>query len=334
MPRRKNKTKSTPSTFLGPLPRNARRRKPRQKKNTKPKGRSMASTSIAKSAFHRAVCANTDPFCMHAANAKLYDGNTQRSLTFASKDIYSISTLATGDAMVIVTSNPQKAVANMATETAGTVLTWSGGYTVNSFYSQYNSTGGSWRVVSYGVRVFTTQAWTAATGTIILTETGSTDVSLTVGQLVSSSNLGNTSKAFALRDANLTFIGRPSGVAAQLYNPNFTTNDFNDWTTLLIGITGASASTAVVSFELTVNYEWLPRNNSGLATVATKAAPHLQTVMETRDNAFSMMDTINSVKDFAETSFAVLKTIEKAGEAVVAIGESPYARAAAGLVLM
>lgn len=269
---------------------------------------------------------------MHAANAKLFDGNTARSLTYQSKDIYPVTTLGTGDALLIVTPIPNRSFASMATEASGAVTTWSG-YTTNSFYNAYNATGGAWRVVSYGFRLYTTQAWTSATGTYIVTETGATDITSSTGQVVASMSLGNTSKSFAVRDANITGIGRPSGVAATLYQASFTTNDYNDWTSFMIAVTSATASVTIANVEVTVNYEWMPRNNSGLATVATKAAPHVTQVMETRDNAFSMMDTIQSVKSFAETSFGVLQTIEKAGETVVAIGSNPYVRAGAGLML-
>lgn len=281
-----------------------------------------------------AVCSNTDPFCEHALNAKVYDTNSNRSLTFQSRDLITVTTSASGEAFIILTQNPFKAYAPAATFAAGAVATWPGAYTVNSFYNQYNSTGGSWRVVSWGYKYYTTQAWTSAIGSVIITEIGGLDPSLITGQVVASLVNGSKAKVSALRDAVMTFIGRPSGEASNMYVTGFGTSDFNDWTLSYLAITGATASTVVGSIELVVNYEWLPRSASGLGPIATAAAPNIPVVNQLRANAYSVMDTIQTVKDVGETSYSVLKTIKDVAETAVAIGSNPYARAAAGMLMM
>lgn len=271
--------------------------------------------------------------------AKVFDDNSARSLTFQSKNIVNIIADGAGSAFYSFGPNPSTSWYS-STITAGAVSGWSAANT-NGFYGLVGTNCGSWRVVSYGFKYCTTQAWTAAVGTIIITEVAGYNPALNTGQVVASPSLGTKSAVAPLRDAVMTFIGRSSGKSANDYTLLISANDQNDWTTAYVAVTGATAAATVGYVELVVNYEWLPLYNTAFGLMATQANPNVPIIQDTRSNTFGVMETIRSVKDVAETSAGVLNSIQATlsvaqgiGETAATIAANPYARAAGSLMMM
>lgn len=234
------------------------------------------------------VCSNLDPFCSSAHGAKLFDSNASPSLTFHSRQLFTVTTDASGNAMIWVTANPQKCIME-ATFSSGVVASWL--EESNSFYTLVGTSMNSFRVVSYGVRFNTTQSYMTATGTLVASETSQNYDSTIVGQNPLSTNLGLTVKTMPLRDASLQWFGRPRGVESTEYQQTWGAD--LAYTQLLLGFSG-TASANIGYLEVIINYEWMPGTNTPFAAWATPAAPHIPEVINARSNVASSVDAIQA----------------------------------------
>lgn len=294
---------------------------PTKKKRTTRKRRSkLMKTPMVHHQLAEHVCSVYDAFCPAARGAKLFDNNSAPSCTYQTHFTYNIASDANGCAMYWITPDPQKCI-NIATVVANAVTAWS---SVDSgpFYGFIN--GGvvnGWRVVSFGVRYMTTQAWTSATGTLVATDTSQLWSASLVGQGVGQANMDRC-KVMPLRDANFTYNAGTRGTE----NNNYSTTYTSDWAVnnLIIGIIGATASTTVGTVEIVINYEFLPVANSGYATFASPAAPAIPAIMDARSRLPAITDTIRGVKDTAHSAHGILEDASAALSEVAGVAGAAY----------
>lgn len=264
--------------------------KPKQQpKKQKSNARRMVSGSGMSSNLSKVVCSISNPFCPEANGAKLPDPNTTRSLTYQNRQVIPIATEIDGEFGYFFNPNAFSTYtpAVLAGST-GTISAWGSGSS-STFWSTIGTSIGSYRVVSWGLKYKTSQAWTSATGLMIVSEING-DPRLTTGQSINSLQLGTVGEYYPIRDADLYFIGRPTGMASQEYVAGSTSNVL-PWTGCMITGTG-TASTTVGYVELVINYEWLPINNTGYVTASTAAASNNSVAMDTRAKLFEGVSTI------------------------------------------
>lgn len=269
-------------------PRNKRANRSRRGNRSR---RARAVQTIPHNLVER-VCSNYDPFCQMAMGAKMFDENTVPSLTYQNRMVVGVNTDANGVALVWVNPSVTQYV-NTATIVAGAVNAWT---TSDTNFAATVGTSGihKWRVVSSGVRFFTTQAWTTASGYINVTEATDTFNSAVVGQTASSVRLGPRMKSLPLRDAKFTMVHRSKGMQARTYR---------DYTDLDSGYSGTilyfngTASTLVGYFEVITNFEWLPDAGTQYQYYTTPAAPSVPLIMDSVAKMASQTDNIKTITD-------------------------------------
>lgn len=275
--------------MIGPLPKgvNVRPRQKRSRKRNRRRGKKMGGNGDSMVAAH-AICSNYNPFCEVASNAKLFDENSAPSSTYSSKQMISIATDAAGQAYYAFTPRPQNGNAK-ATIVANLVTAWTLG-TNTPFYTLLGSTVvKNFRVVSWGIKFYTTQAWTDAIGNVIISET--TDYAQQyLGQDVTSLNNGQRVKAMALRDAEAYCVGRPLGKLAEDYQTSLT--GWGGHSNFTIAIDGGKASSTIGTAEIIINYEWQAISNTGYVLLASKAAPDMPVVLKGRSDVAANTDPI------------------------------------------
>jgi len=228
------------------------------------------------------VCATSNPFCAAAKGAKLTDSDTSPSITYRVSQLVPITTDANGYQAMMIGASPASAYFLATTITAGTVAVWGSGNN-NSFYSQLSNNIVKWRVVSAGVRIRTTQAWTAATGYYTLSEVS--NLSTTQLPDCGATTYGLRAEMIPLRDANVAAIMRPQGKVAEDYQSISTTAYTH--TAFLLTTSGATASTTVGQIELIVNYEYVPTEVSGFQQFTSPAGRNIPSVSTARANVMS-----------------------------------------------
>jgi hypothetical protein len=249
-----------------------------QKAKPKAKVKATGQTHGTFNKLANMVCSNSNPFCPEANGAKLYDENSSRSLTYQDRFVINITTDANGQAFYAIGVGARTCY-NVATITAGSVSAW-GGWAAGSFYSSLSAAAGSYRAVSAGFHFRTTQAWSTATGSLIITEHVDDPTSVT-GFTVGNMRLGPTAELFPVRDADVYFVSKPQGMSATTYT-DIASTTILPFTLGTIAVTGATASTQIGAIEVIVNYEWMPIINTAYTLLSTPAAPVNPTVMQAR----------------------------------------------------
>jgi hypothetical protein len=204
---------------------------------------------------------------------------------------------------------------NTATIVAGAVTAWT---TADTNFAATVGTAGisRWRVVSSGLRYFTTQAWTSATGYINVTEATEAFDSATVGQTASSVRLGPRMKSIPLRDAKFTVINRTKGMQARTYR-SYTELD-PGYSGTIIYFNG-TASTLVGYCEVITNYEWLPDAGTQYQYYTTPAAPNVPLIMDSVNKMSSVTDNIKVITDGVNTAASFVQDAKQAVHTVSGI---------------
>lgn len=315
--------------------RNAKKKQNGMKMATAPSGRLRNSTFTISKISER-VCAVYDAFCPAAKGAKIPDQNSASSFPYQTKAIYNVGVDAAGTAMVWVNWDPRDFV-NVGTIAAGLVTAWTTGDS-GPFYTQIQVANISqWRVVSAGLKFKTTQAWSVATGSFIVTDVGAPFVSGIVGQSVTSMTMGR-SEFFPIRDADITFLGGVRGTENTEYK-----NAYGGDTAIngcILSFSGAVASATIGSIEVVVNWECIASTQSGFAAFASPAASHDPTVMDARARVPAATKTITGVgqtaHDMSETlkgAGAAVNEIAALASTVYKIANSPAGKMVSGLML-
>jgi len=289
-------------------------KKPRQPRGTNRQTITPRMNHAANMSAVHTVCGMLDPFCAHSHGMKIHDENQTRSSTYKSVYVDTISTNGTGVAMSWYNSNPS-ALGYSANITGAVATSWTT-RGANGFSGMIGNGMSGWRVVSFGVRLFTAMPAMTAQGLITVSEVHGMNISTTTNLIVGSTVIGQNTKVFPLANSNIHWTGRSAGINGNMYEADLGTLDYDNFTSLVISVTGGVFGQAVLSVEIITNYEFIPTPFTAFAGVATPAAPYVPALMTARANAGSMMDTIQNVQSTAAYSAEILKSVTATGVAV------------------
>jgi hypothetical protein len=291
--------------MIGPQPKPKAPRRKRNQKVAVPYG--IATSHLAKT-----VCSNLDPFCPHAMGAKLHDENGARSLTFQSRQTTIFTTDANGRLMVFWGYSPRQYYSIATMDITGVVTSWSAA-TDNNFYSTIGTTSGKWRVVSWGVHVTSMMPYNTASGVYIATEV--TEAPVATSQVIGSNAYGAESHISPAPAAEFYFVAKPLSMVANNYIEDVTTVVNNNYTSFVLALMGAPASTAAFAAEVIINYEWIPHTQgSGYNLMTSPSAPYNMQVMAARSIAASSLPVTIHARSTVEAGHQVLDKVEDALE--------------------
>jgi len=262
------------------------------------------------------TCGITDPWCVHATGSKLPDSDSSKSVPVTLKFSYSCQTNAEGRMAKTVEPSLLANLGGSNIVTASEVSTWNADQSIPD-YSAVAAQFHSYRIVSMGVRVYSTLAPTNQSGFFKLITTPS---SPTAGAFVYTGGLHETISQYAVAGSDIHWIAKPIGVTYKEYVP---IANRQSWDTLYIMGEGLPNSTAsAVQIEVVMHLECQIKLGGISAALATKAADHKEHVLAASARAHS---TRPSSYNGNTTSFSsMLGSFAKNALLDVATGALPY----------
>jgi hypothetical protein len=219
----------------------------------------------------RAVCSITDPFCPASKNSKWPDGTSGNTLTEQFRGNYTLSSDAAGSgAMCFKAEAP---FGYIGATLVSTTATWQASWSTYRTLSMLETYGSDYRIVSAGVIVRATASATDSSG-LITFGTGAPIVA--GGTHVIGTELFNEVVVKAIQPGlEFSWISQPGGTLARSFQAQSTnsSSSLTDWTALIIEVSGAKASTALINIEWFVNVEFLPKMTSRALTALAKPNP-------------------------------------------------------------
>lgn len=240
--------------------------RPKQPKKGKGKKKSPAQRNNMKrkpKPHHvRAVCSITDPFCPAAKSAKWPDGTAGNTFTEQFRGNLTVGTSSNGNNLVCFSSSAPFGWISSPTSTATTCTLDTAyiTYKTNSLFATY---GDKFRIVSFGCVIRCVASATSASGLITLGNTTALNPSavITLG-----SELYNDVIIRAIQPGmEVSWVSQPLGSSAHTFHlasTNANPADNDEWTSLVIELSGCPASTAMVNVEWFMNIEFTPKTNT------------------------------------------------------------------------
>jgi hypothetical protein len=242
----------------------------------------------------RGVCSVTDPFCPASKNAKWPDGTSGNTMTEQFRGNYTVPTSAEGLALVgFAPAAPFGVLTRFFSDSttatfAATYVAYTGAAT--SILATY---GQEYRIVSMGVIVRCIASATNASGIITLGTTGNIPVStvVTLGQEYYDQLIMKAIQP----GMELSWISVPKGPSAREFIPLSTaTVVSNDWSNLVIEVSGAPISTPVIMVEWYVNVEFTVKPQQAISTLSrpnpAKSAAAESAVSKVHSNVGSFIE--------------------------------------------
>jgi hypothetical protein len=253
------------------------------------------------------VHAITNPFSDEARGSKIPDDDSSKSIPMTLWDIHTFSATGTNFACGI-----QPALRNniytALTIVSSTVTAWNPGQDITD-YSALSSAIHQFRIVSWGVRVFSTLAPTDQSGYFRI-------ITLPESNFGSALNYGSTFfeevKAYPLSDTTVHWISKPIGTAWKEYKDVSATMD---WDRVLVVANGLpSGASGAITVEVVYNIEVQPNIGSITGSLATPALEHKPHVLTAAANTLAKHAGSHIQRNFGE----VIKTFgRRALEAAV-----------------
>ncbi len=269
------------------------------------------------------ICALTDPFCSHALGARYPDGNGGFTIPYQSRQFVAITTDANGAAgYLFQMAQPSAQYVPWSSINAGTgAVTWGTAQT-DAQYTTFGTNFVSYRVVSAGLRVMTTQAWTSATGLALIgygsapSSSGTYQVSNPTGLL--------WAEALPVRDLKCAVVGKFSdNYDSHNFDPLNSVNNYEFiMYPVFIGLSGCSASTNVMIVEVIVNYEFRALPGNAMQQMAHQSPPANPGLLQMASQALTAIKPVivgEASKAIGDIAVGVART---------AVGTYPAGRAA------
>lgn len=228
------------------------------------------------------VCAITNPFCEESKGSKWPDGSAAYSVGVPFRKRIYLTTDANGRVAELFTSD-YSAVAIRCLVDTNNVASFVTRDIVGPFPSSDLT---NVRLVSAGIKFTSTLAPMVASGSVTLIELPADDGTQGADPLTDiyggSVDLNDQNRSTYLTvplrvDKNLYGILRPSGPESRIFNPADPVSDPNvtmyDWSSLMIAVSGAPASTTVGFVDVYYNFEFIFEPLSASAIFQTRAAP-------------------------------------------------------------
>lgn len=310
------------ASFIGPLKKGernrgvvvvSRARRPRRRQKQK---RAQPNMSV-RSVIAEKVCSVYDPFCPAAKGAKIPDQNSSTSFPYQTRVGFPIIVDANGAGMYWINWDPAT-LFNSATVVLGVTTAWFSN-TAGTFYTMVGTSVAQWRVVSAGFKFKTTQPWTTATGSLIVSDVSQVFNAADVGQQLGSLQMGRA-EMYPVRNADVTFTGGVRGSENNNYNANFGNDPAMNGG--ILSFFGCAPSVTVGYVEIIVNWEALPVADGGFQSFATPAAKHEPTVMDARARLPSITNTITSATNMAHDATHTINGASKAINEITAMASA------------
>lgn len=219
-------------------------------------------------------CAMVDPWCEQARGSKIPDDDSTPSVALSQKFQATVNSDASGRAGAVFKPNPtSNTVYGAATLNGSSILTWGAGFTDPSA-ATISAAAGEYRIVSWGVRCYSSLAPTNQSGTLRFITAG-TDVSTGAAFTVTGSFFERV-EDYPVANCDVHWVSRPVGTGWKEYT-SIGTNAYYEQ--LVVYATGLPASaTACLQFEIVFNLELQAKPNdlaAALATAALVSRPHV-----------------------------------------------------------
>lgn len=313
--------------------RNSKKNGGRKKKSTVPARLSYGNPNlvtgsvggISSTALHQQVVGLTNPWSVHARGSKVPDSDSSKSITSTISWPKTFSVNSSGKAAICVRPelNHNILVADAINGTLQQVITFNPSPVPVPDYAALEKAFDSYRIVSWGIRVYTTLAPTNQAGSYkIITLPEDPIDGFSWG-----GSLWEETASFPLSQQDIHWIAKPIGVAHKEYRALDTVQS---WDRVFIAVEGAPASSEAFTIELVYNLECQINIGSISSTMATKAADHNPHVVGASSKTLAVHGGVHSSPSFGSiiSQAAKYALVEGASAVMPMIG--PLIRGMAG----
>lgn len=248
------------------------------------------------------VCGLTDPFCDHAKGARYFDSNGTHSLAYPQKRMIPLATNANGELGLLLVPNYNNQWYTFGVTAAGNTA-YAGVMTAAPVLGNALN----YRIVSWGFTIKHVTTPLTASGLISIRGFGS-QVGSSYANVDGQTLNADVVSDIPLQDCkNVAVIGRKANNTSAFYTaPNTTivTGGFVTdyvgcgWDVYQIYVTGAPASTTIAYLEVTMNFEIILDDFTGMAQLMTPPPPS-SLILQTASNAVT-----STAKSVFETGVA------------------------------
>lgn len=217
----------------------------------------------------------TNPFSAHARGSKLPDSDSSRSVAITLVERRGVGTLASGKFAVRVTGTLKDSV-GFATAISGQTATTFGAMEEVSDMAAFEAQFQNYRIVSWGVKAFTSLAPLDQKGIFTMFTIPPAGVSTgAIDGFNAGSSLYEEVRNFPITDTTVQWISKPVGIEHREYKSVF---DTQEWDDLVIFGQGLPVSQTVMFLEIYYNLECTVKFGEMSGAAATAAAdfkPHM-----------------------------------------------------------
>jgi len=284
-PRSKQKKNKTP-----PVPVNKSGLAPSMKKPPK-----LRLEPARKKNIHEGICSITDPFCYHAKNAKLPDGQGGGTLAFQVRAHYSPGgiTGATGS-ITYCGANLPYGFLDATSYAAGNFTMLSVYSNVGGNVANFSAYAQMFRIVSWGIIVRNTLPALTAQGMITISKMSSMPPVSSVEAAMQETGSELTSYPICA-GTEISVIGKPSGGSSKMFTAQNTTTTLPGvgWDVIKVEVsnTGVAATTIDIEFYYNVEIQ-LKEANVGLHQFIRPDAPSAPQTIAASTTVMSKMGSI------------------------------------------
>jgi hypothetical protein len=217
------------------------------------------------------VCGLSDPFCDHARGVKIPDEDSSKSFTVQIRDNAAIGSDANGRGAIRIAPSLQYTYKYGNVITAGEVTTWDAADYGVTDYPALDAGVKSFRIVSWGVRIYSQLPPTNQSGSFRMITTPNSSSS--AGAFTYDSSFFEEIKVFPTSEDTVHWVSKPIGVTWKEYDSVSTTG--LPWDYLTIVADGLPANNpACLTVELVFNLECQPHISSITGALSNDAAEH------------------------------------------------------------
>lgn len=249
----------------------------------------VSSKKAACEAICGAVCGMVDPFCESACGCKLMDDADSRTFSYTSKSRVTVFTNSSGKSAKFITPSVDD-YASGGTLTGDVVTSWATPVNLPETGS-IRGAAVAYRVVSAGVRIYSSVAADQAAGVVMVTTMpkdpdnigppANFDISSLSYEEVTSDSLYGFDKSFvfsSLGTSKRKFVSTAAGTKA---------NPF--WNGIVVAVDGAVAATTVLHCEVTVHLELQPAILTLYSRLADPPANHIPQIAAIADKVSNQL---------------------------------------------
>jgi hypothetical protein len=256
----------------------------RRLNSSAPKGSAIAkSAQVGEHALAQEVCSITNPFCEASRGSKWPDDSSGQTLAVPVRQRYYLTTDANGRGGILFCPTYVLGVASgtMVNANAWTWTLSTGAFPLSAYAPNFPETE-AFRVVSGGVKITAVTSQMTSSGIINVIELPPADAGADYSTIVPTSRNYPSYESLPMKSSDSLFaVFRPYGPDARTFQDYLATADSplasasfntNDWTSLWVGVEGATASSAVLVVDVYLNFEILPITTATIGYLTSPTA--------------------------------------------------------------